>query len=280
MNLRREVFIFMVQICSLFVYGTVSIDYSGSQIIGDQLVLKCTITGFIGTASWAKDGSVLSTCTTSFCSPEKHENVTTFSYGIDYIEVTFATVDSSIFGEWTCTHLTWSESFNLTGSSGGTSTSTKEYGKALAILSVCLLVAYFIVVAVRFCAGSTGNKSGNCFLRLCQFIEDKFFDCCGCKSSQKSEDDPVFFKDKVCTLISLLGFTYLVLYGLIVGVIVLLAVYYGSDKYQEVLVIVVGFVIVLVLSFLCLLVVVWMLKKFVNNETSKCEDKPENSRLR
>ena len=94
------------------------------------------------------------------------------------------------------------------------------------------------------------------------------------------EDDPGFFKDKVCTLNSLLGFTYLVLYGVIVEVIVLLAVYYGSDKFQEVLVIGVGFVIVLVLSFLCLLVVVWMLMKFVNNETSKCEDKPENSRLR
>ena len=83
----------------------------------------------------------------------------------------------------------------------------------------------------------------------------------------------IFFSDWV------LGFMYLVLYGVIVGVIVLLPVYYGFSKFQEGLVIGVGFVIVLVLSFLCLLVV-WMLMKFVNNETSKCEDKPENSRLR
>ena len=39
----------------------------------------------------------------------------------------------------------------------------------------------------------------------------------------------LFFSD------SLLGFTYLVLYGFIVGVIVLLAVYYGFDKYQGII---------------------------------------------
>ena len=154
-------------------------------------------------------------------------------------------------------------------SSGGTSTSTDNNGRALVILFVCLLVAYCIVVAGRFCAGSTKNTSGNCFLTFCQFIEERFFDCCGCERSQESEDDPGFFKDKVCTLNSLLGFTYLVLYGVIVEVIILLAVYYGSDKFQEVLVIGVGFVIVLVLSFLCLLVVVRMLMKFVNNGASR-----------
>ena len=116
MNLRREVFIFMVQICHLLVYGTVSIEQPESQIIGQKLVLKCIISEFTGTASWAKDGSVLSTCTTAFCSPKTYENVTTFSYGMNYIEVTFDTVDSSIFGEWTCTDLTGSESFNVTGS--------------------------------------------------------------------------------------------------------------------------------------------------------------------
>ena len=39
----------------------------------------------------------------------------------------------------------------------------------------------------------------------------------------------LFFSD------SLLGFTYLVLYGFIVEVIVLLAVYYGSDKFQGII---------------------------------------------
>ena len=160
---------------------------------------------------------------------------------MNYIEVTFDTVDSSIFGEWTCTDLTGSESFNVTGSSEvtntitetNTGTSNDNDGVVFAILIVCLLMAYSIVVAVRFCMGSTENTSGNCFLTFCQFIEETFFDCCGCESSQESEDDPGFFKDKVCTLNSLLGFTYLVLYGVIVEVIVLLAVYYGFDKYQD-----------------------------------------------
>ena len=39
----------------------------------------------------------------------------------------------------------------------------------------------------------------------------------------------LFFSD------SFLGFTYLVLYGVIVGVIVLLVVYYGFDKYQGII---------------------------------------------
>ena len=116
MNLRRVGFIFMVQICPLLVYGTVRIEDIGSQVIGQKLALKCIIPTFTNTATWSKDGNPLTTCNIAICSPEKYENVTTFSFGNNYIEVTFDTVESSIFGEWTCTHASGSDSFNVTGS--------------------------------------------------------------------------------------------------------------------------------------------------------------------
>lgn len=100
----------------VFFLGTVRITHSGSQEIGEILVLKCTISDFSKTASWWKDETPITTCTKAVCFPEKYENVTTFSHGNNYIEVTFDTVDSSIFGEWKCTHLSGSKSFNVTGS--------------------------------------------------------------------------------------------------------------------------------------------------------------------
>ena len=96
--------------------GTVRIEDIESQVIGKKLALKCIIPTFTNTATWSKDGNPLTTCNIAICSPDKYENVTTFSFGNNYIEVTFDTVESSIFGEWTCTHASGSDSFNVTGS--------------------------------------------------------------------------------------------------------------------------------------------------------------------
>ena len=140
--------------------------------------------------------------------------------------------------------------------SGGTNTSTDNDGKVIGILFGCSVIAYIIgivMIALRLSNWCIGKTYEICFLRFCIFIEEIFFDCCGSDSIQAN---------------SLLGFMYLVLYGVIVEVIVLVPVYYEFAKFQEVLVIGVGIGIVLVLSFLCL-VVVWILMKFVNNGTSE-----------
>ena len=93
--------------------GTGTITSIGTQIIGDKLSLKSTLFPFTGTASWAQDGTVRTTCT--FCTDDRYGNCTTFSYGSNYIDVTFDPVDSSIYGVWKCIHLTLgSDSFNVT----------------------------------------------------------------------------------------------------------------------------------------------------------------------
>ena len=61
---------------------------------------------FTSFASWAQNGNVRTTCTSSFCTFETYENYTTFTYGNDHINVTFDPVDSSIDGLWQCTHTT------------------------------------------------------------------------------------------------------------------------------------------------------------------------------
>lgn len=95
--------------------GTLAITSTGTQIIGDTLSLKCTISPFTDTMTWNQDENVRSTCTTSFCTDYNYGNYTTFSFGSNYSDVTFNPVHSSIDGEWKCTHLTLgSASFNVT----------------------------------------------------------------------------------------------------------------------------------------------------------------------
>jgi hypothetical protein len=95
--------------------GTATITSTGTQIIGDTLVLTCTLSPFTGTASWAQDGIVRTTCITTFCTNNNYGIYTTFSSGNNHINVTFDPVDSSIDGTWTCTHLTLgSDSINVT----------------------------------------------------------------------------------------------------------------------------------------------------------------------
>jgi hypothetical protein len=90
----------------LFLFlGTVTITTIGTQIIGDKLILMCTLSPFTGTASWAQNGIVRTTCTTTFCTDFIYGNYTTFLCGNNYIDVTFDPVDSSINGVWECTHL-------------------------------------------------------------------------------------------------------------------------------------------------------------------------------
>ena len=57
-------------------------------------------------ASWAQDGTVRTTCTSTFCTFHTYENYTAFIYGNDHINVIFDPVDSSIDGLWKCTHTT------------------------------------------------------------------------------------------------------------------------------------------------------------------------------
>jgi hypothetical protein len=95
--------------------GTMNITSTGIQIIGEKLVLTCTLSSFTGTASWNQDGTVRSTCTPTFCTVYTYGTYTTFSNGSNYINVTFDPVDSSIDGVWECTHsLLGSDSFNVT----------------------------------------------------------------------------------------------------------------------------------------------------------------------
>jgi hypothetical protein len=86
--------------------GTVKITSSGTQIIGQKLVLTCAISPFTGTVSWKQDGTVRTICTSTFCSHYTHGSYTTFTYGSNHINVTFDPVDSSIDGLWKCTHTT------------------------------------------------------------------------------------------------------------------------------------------------------------------------------
>lgn len=82
--------------------GTVKITSSGTQIIGQKLALTCAISPFTGTASWAQDGTVRTTCTSLFCTHYTHGSYTTFTCGSNHINVTFDPVDSSVDGLWTC----------------------------------------------------------------------------------------------------------------------------------------------------------------------------------
>ena len=86
-------------------FGTLTITCKGTQITSDKLSLKCTQSPCTGTTSWAQDGIVRTTCTTTFCTDYSYGNYTTFQYGRNYIDVTFDPVDSSINGAWKCTHL-------------------------------------------------------------------------------------------------------------------------------------------------------------------------------
>lgn len=96
-------------------YGTVTITSIGTQIIGEKLSLECTLFPFTGTASWAQDGIVRTTCATTLCTDYSYGNYTTLLYDSDYINVTFDPVNSSIKVVWKCTHLTHGrDSFNAT----------------------------------------------------------------------------------------------------------------------------------------------------------------------
>jgi hypothetical protein len=95
--------------------GTVTITSTGTHIIGDELVLTCTLSQFTGTASWWQDGIIRTTCITTLCTVDNYGIYTTFSSGSNHINVTFDPVDSSIDGTWTCKHLTLgSASINVT----------------------------------------------------------------------------------------------------------------------------------------------------------------------
>jgi hypothetical protein len=96
--------IYNLQLVLLLILGTVSITSMGTQIIGDTFSLNCTILPFDGVATWAQDENVRTTCTNAFCSDYIYGNYTTFSFGSNYIKVTFAPVHSSIDGVWQCTH--------------------------------------------------------------------------------------------------------------------------------------------------------------------------------
>ena len=94
---------------------TINIASTGTQIIGEKLVLTCTLSSFTGTASWDQDGTVRSICTPTFCTVYTYGTYTTFTHGSNHIDVTFDPVDSSIDGVWKCTHSTLgSDSFNVT----------------------------------------------------------------------------------------------------------------------------------------------------------------------
>jgi hypothetical protein len=83
--------------------GTLTITSTGSQVIGEKLVLTCTLSPFNGTASWLQDGAVHTICASSFCTISRYGNFT-FSFASNHIDVTFEHVDSSINGVWECTH--------------------------------------------------------------------------------------------------------------------------------------------------------------------------------
>ena len=91
----------------LFFLGMLTITSTGTQIIGDKLVLTCTISPFNSPTTWSQDGVIRTTCTSSVCTDYNYGNYTTFSYGSNYIDVTFDPVHSSIDGVWQCTHATF-----------------------------------------------------------------------------------------------------------------------------------------------------------------------------
>ena len=86
--------------------GTIAITTTGTQFIGDRLVLTCTISPFVGTVTWAQDGVIRTICAATLCTIPSYGNYTTFSFASTHINVTFEPVDSSIDGEWRCTHAT------------------------------------------------------------------------------------------------------------------------------------------------------------------------------
>ena len=166
MNLKRGHFIFILQICPLLVYGSINIESTGTQIIGEKLVLTCTLSLFTGSASWNQDGTLRSTCRTTLCTVETYGAYTTFTHGSNHINVTFDPVDSSIDGVWKCTHSTLgSASFtvmamNETQSSGGTSTSTDNLVKVVVPTVVGLVILLVVCLLVRM--KYVNNETSKC----------------------------------------------------------------------------------------------------------------------
>ena len=104
-------------IVDILFLGTINITSTGTQIIGEKLVLTCTLSlsSFAGAASWYQDDTFLSTCTSTSCTVYTYGTYTTFTNDNNHINVTFDPVDSSIDGVWECTHaLLGSDSFNVT----------------------------------------------------------------------------------------------------------------------------------------------------------------------
>ena len=155
----------------------------GTQFIGSKLVLKCVISPFSGTVTWAKDGAILTVCTPTLCTVSSYGNYTIFSFASTHINVTFYPVDSSIDGVWECTHSTLgSDGFNVTAmiESQNSSTTTEpstdkttpvetsdgskdkvkirniEIGVGISTLIVIIMIIIAIVLAQK-----RGNKLDN-----------------------------------------------------------------------------------------------------------------------
>lgn len=102
--------------------GAVTVSYTGTPYLGQSFMMKCTITSFTGTATWAHDGTTHATCGSTFCSPPSKGNYT-FSYSGSTLSVTIDPVLSSDQGKWQCTHTSGSDSYVLNPQTSQSTTS-------------------------------------------------------------------------------------------------------------------------------------------------------------
>ena len=119
--------------------GTIDITDIGTQIIGEKLVLTCTLSSFSGIASWNQNGNIRSTCSPTFCTVYTYGTYTTFTHGSNHINVTFDPVDSSIDGVWKCTH-------SILGSASFTVTAMNETQSKYSLIIFCDKIVKVVLV--------------------------------------------------------------------------------------------------------------------------------------